>query len=178
LATEEYDTDRGRRLFAEVHEIFLINASHIRNFDPTDEIWNRVILRSQKAVEKSGIELSFGQPAPDAAVLMVYLEMKRSRKGTQGTQELFVKAELICFDPLAKKNVSPLAKVWKDERSVGTVSLDSAMMGKVPRSVDENLSKFFSSFRTAYNRAVKAQKEAKTTAKVDANSGDKPQDGK
>lgn len=180
LATEEYDTDRGRRLFAEVEEIFLINGASIANFDPTDAIWSRVITRSQKAVEKSGIELSFGRPAPDAAVLIVMLEMKRSRKGTEGTQELVVKAELICFDPLAKKNVSPLAKVWKDERSVGTVSISAAAVGRVPPSVDENLAKFFSSFRTAYNKAVKANKEAKLAGKNGSSPkpDDKTSDGK
>ncbi len=176
LATEEYDTDRGRRLFAEVEEIFLINGASIRNFDPTDEIWNRVITRSKKAVEKSGIELSFGQPAPDAAVMVVMLEMKRSKKGTEGTQELVVKAELICFDPLAKKNLSPMAKVWKDERSVGTVSINSAMTGNVPRSVDENLSKFFAGFKSAYNKAVKANKDGNLAA-CNGKADEKPAPG-
>ena len=165
LATEEFDTERGRRLFAEVKEIFLINASHLQNFDPTDEIWTRVIIRSQKAVEKSGIQLSFGEPAADAAVMVVMLQMKPSRRGTAGTQELVVRAELICFDPLAKKNVSPLAKVWKDERSVGTVSLTSAAMGNIPRTVDDNLAKFFSGFRSAYKRAAKVQKQEKPSEK-------------
>lgn len=160
VSSDEYDTDRGRKLFAEVKEIILVSGANIQNFDPQGEIWNRVILRSQKAVEKSGIQLSFGKSRPDVSLLVVILKMEPSRKGTDGTQELSVTAELMCVDPLAKKNAAPLAKVWKAEEKIGSVSLAAAAQGRVPKSVDEKLSGFFGKFRTAYNRAVKANKEA------------------
>lgn len=166
LASDEIETERGRRLFAEVKEIVLINATHNSNFDPSGEIWNRVITRSQRAVEKTGISLSYGNPRPDVAVMVVFLEMNLSKKGTGGTQELSVTAELACVDPLAKKNQSRVAKVWKSQKSLGTISLSAAAQGQIPRGVDEKLTDFFGGFRTAYNKAVKASKEAK-------NPGDK-----
>lgn len=159
--SEEYDTARGRRLLAEVKEIVLVNAAKRRNFDPSGAMWGRVILRSQKAIEKTGIQLSEGEQRPDLAFMVVLLEMKPSKKGTDGTQDLMVTAELTCVDPLAKKNEPPLAKVWKAEKKIGTISLGAAASGKVPQTVDTNLAEFFGSFRTAYNRAVKATKEAK-----------------
>lgn len=159
IASDEFDTERGQKLLAEVKEIVVINGASIGNFDPTGAIWNRVILRSERAVEKSGIQLSFGRPRPDVSVLVIILEMNPTRKGgVDGTQELTVKGELVCFDPLAKKNQTPLARVWKHEKKVGTVSLSAAAAGKVPMTVDNNLADFFGNFRSTYNRAVKAQK--------------------
>src|SRR5262249_2812347 len=118
-------------------------------------------------VEKSGIQLSEGEPRPDTAFMVVMLEMKPSKKGTDGTQDLTVTAELTCVDPLAKKNASPLAKVWKAEKKIGTIGIGAAASGRVPRPVDANLAEFFGSFRTAYNRAVKANKEAKNAGSAD-----------
>ncbi len=177
-AAEEIGTPRGRKLFAGVEEIYLVNYAYVKNYDPTNALWARVIQRSQKAVQKSGIHLSFGEPANDAALLKVYLEMKQSRKKAQGTQELRVRAELVCYDPQAKKNESPLVLVWKDERELGTVSLNSATNGTVPSGVDENLSRFFTSFRGAYNRAVKEYKEDEAKAKNGAEPEAAPSDGK
>lgn len=159
---DEVGTPNGAKLFADLKEIALINARRRSSFDPTGAIWERVILRSQSAIEKSGIELSFGEPAPDAALMIVHLELKPTRKGTAGTQELVIKTELICIDPFAKR-AKQAVRVWKGEDVVGTIALEAALAGQVPRTADTNLAKFFQSFRTAFN---KAQRDAKAAAET------------
>jgi len=159
---DEVGTPNGAKLFADLKEIALINARRRSSFDPTGAIWERVILRSQTAIEKSGIELSFGEPAPDAALMIVHLELKPTRKGTAGTQELVIKTELICIDPFAKR-AKQAVRVWKGEDVVGTIALEAALAGQVPRTADTNLAKFFQSFRTAFN---KAQRDAKAAAET------------
>lgn len=163
---DEVGTVHGAKLFSELKEIFLLNALRRSSFDPTGAIWDRVIVRSQLAVEKSGIELSFGEPAPDAALMIVHLELKPTRKGTAGTQELHIKTELICIDPFAKR-AKQAVRVWKGEDVLGTISLDAALAGQVPRTADTNLAKFFQTFRTAYQKAVRDAKAATETPESD-----------
>lgn len=168
---DEVGTPAGAKLFADLKEIFLINAMRRSSFDPTGAIWERVILRSQSAIEKSGVLLSFGQPAPDAAVMIVHLELKPTRKGTVGTQELVIKAELICVDPFAKR-AKQAVRVWKGEEVVGTIALEAALAGQVPRSADTNLGKFFQSFRSAIS---KAQRDVKAAAEAENKSSGQPE---
>ena len=169
LASEELGTERGRKLFAAVEEIFLLNMTNQKTvaLDASGRIWTRVVLKSKGAIEKSKIELSFGEPSADAAVMFVILEMKNSRKGTAGTQELKITAQLICAEPHAKKSESPYIMVWKEEETVGTIALGALVDGNFPKQADEKLAAFFNKFRTAYLKAVREQKEADEKAKTD-----------
>ncbi len=169
LASEELGTERGRKLFAAVEEIFLLNMTNQRTvaLDASGRIWTRVVLKSKGAIEKSKIELSFGEPSADAAVMFVILEMKNSRKGTAGTQELKITAQLICAEPHAKKSESPYIMVWKEEETVGTIALGALVDGNFPKQADEKLAAFFNKFRTAYLKAVREQKEADEKAKTE-----------
>ncbi len=162
LASEELGTERGRKLFAAVEEIFLVNMTERKTvaLDASGRIWTRVIVKSQGAIEKSKIQLSFGEPAADAAVMLVILELKNSRKGTAGTQELKITAQLICAEPHAKKSESPYVMVWKEEETIGTIALGALVEGKFPKQADEKLANFFGKFRSAYMKAVREQKEA------------------
>ena len=132
-----------------------------------------MILKSRATIEKSKIQLSFGEPAADAAVMFVILELKNSRKGIAGTQELKITAQLICAEPHAKKSESPYCMVWKEEETVGTISLYALVDGTFPRQADEKLASFFSKFRTAYTKAVREQKEADEKAKSGGGGKDK-----
>lgn len=176
-ATDEIGTAKGQRLFAETKEIFLINATRAKTvvLDPTGRIWDKVIARSKVIVERAKIELSFGEPSDDAAVMMVFLELKNSKRGTAGAQELNVKAELICRDVKAKANESPYCKVWEEEDAVGLISIDALVNGTFPRTADEKLAKFFQQFHSAYQRAVKGEVTVKDGDK--AASDAKPTDG-
>ncbi|OYW19573.1 MAG: hypothetical protein B7Z55_08595 [Planctomycetales bacterium 12-60-4] len=156
-AADEVGTERGQKLFAATKEIFVLNGLKTSSFDPTGAVWDRVIKRSEAVVEKTGLKISFGRPSPDAAVLIVVLDLRPSAKGTEGTQEMFIKSELLCVDPFAKK-MQAVSRVWQAEEVVGTISLDALVQGQIPRTVDANVSKFFQSFRTAY---LKAQRESK-----------------
>ena len=173
LAREELGTEKGRKLFASVEEIFLLNATNSKTvaLDASGRIWDRVILKSKAAIEKSKIQLSFGEPAADAAVMFVILELKNSRKGTAGTQELKITAQLICAELHGKKSESPYCMVWKDEETIGTIALAALVDGTFPRQADEKLASFFGRFRTAYFKAVREQKEADDKAK--SGDGDK-----
>ena len=175
LASEEFGTEKGRKLFANVEEIFLLNATNAKTvaLDPSGRIWDRVILKSKSTVEKSKIRLSFGEPAIDAAVMFVILELKNSRKGTVGTQELKITAQLICADMSGKKSESPYCMVWKEEETVGTISLAALETGTFPRTADEKLASLFTKFRTAYFKAVREQKEAEDKAKDGGGDKDK-----
>lgn len=177
LATEEMGTERGRKLFAGIEEIFLINATDRRTvaLDASGRIWERVVLKGKGAIEKSKIQLSFGEPAADAAVMLVILELKNSRKGTAGTQELKITGQLICAEPHGKKSESPYVMVWKEEETIGTISLVALVDGTFPRQADEKLASFFGKFRAAYTKAVREQKEADDNAKT--NGGDKDKAG-
>lgn len=175
LASEELGTERGRKLFAGVEEIFLINATDRKTvaLDPTGRIWARVVLKGKGTVEKSKIQLSFGEPAADAAVMLVILELENSRKGTAGTQELKISGQLICSDPHGKKSQSPYCLVWKEEETIGTISLTALGSGNFPRQADEKLASFFGKFRAAYTKSVREQKEADDKAKTDGGGKDK-----
>ncbi|MEK6257518.1 MAG: trypsin-like peptidase domain-containing protein [Planctomycetota bacterium] len=175
LAREELGTEKGRKMFAAVEEIFLVNATNTKTvaLDASGRIWDRVILKSKSAIEKSKIQLSFGEPAADAAVMLVILELKSSRKGTAGTQELKITAQLICAEPHGKKSESPYCMVWKEEETVGTISLTALLGGTFPRLADEKLASLFSKFRTAYTKAVREQKEADEKAKSGGGDKDK-----
>ena len=175
LATEELGTERGRKLFAAVEEIFLLNMTERKTvaLDASGRIWTRVIVKSQGAIEKSKIQLSFGEPAADAAVMLVILELKNSRKGTAGTQELKITAQLICAEPHAKKSESPYVMVWKEEETIGTIALGALVEGKFPKQADEKLAAFFGKFRSAYMKAVREQKEADDKPKSDGGDKDK-----
>jgi len=132
-----------------------------------------VIVKSQGAIEKSKIQLSFGEPTADAAVMFVILELKNSRKGTAGTQELKITAQRICAEPHAKKSESPYVMVWKDEETIGTIALGALVEGKFPKQADEKQASFFGKFRSACMKAVREQKEADDKPKSDG--GDKDQ---
>jgi hypothetical protein len=81
--------------------------------------------------------------------------LKNTRKGTSGTQELVISAELICADPAAKGSASPLVRVWKSEETLGTVALEALITGNFPRQADEKLAKFFQSFLSARMKVVR-----------------------
>ncbi|HET6425404.1 MAG TPA: hypothetical protein VFG20_17075, partial [Planctomycetaceae bacterium] len=156
-ANVEIDTPKGRQLLSQTKEIFLINATSklTTALDPTGAIWDKVIRRSQVIVERCKIDLSFGAPADDAAVMFVIFKMKPTRKGTVGTQELSVEAFLVCLDPSAKKDKNPFCLVWKEEATIGTISLEALATGNFPRTADDKLAKFFQSFQSAYLRSTK-----------------------
>jgi S1-C subfamily serine protease len=157
-ARAEIGTPLGQKLFSEVKEVFLLNVTKSSSaaLDPTRQIWERVIARSQVIVERTKLPLSFGEPADDAAVMLVAWDMKPTRKGTAGTQELHIKAFLVCFDPEAKKDASPVVKVWEEEDTIGTISLQSLATGQFPRTADEKLAQFFAKFQSGYTKAVRA----------------------
>lgn len=162
MASDETGTDRGRKLLSEVAEIFVLNATNRKTLalDPTGQIWTRVINKSKAAVEKSKIELSFGEPSDDAAIMFVVLEMKTSQKKgvVAGTQELHIKAELICKDDFAKKGESKVCRIWTGEEVLGTISIASLQNGTYPRTAEEKLSGFFNKFRAACVKARESQK--------------------
>lgn len=156
-AVDEFDTPRGKALFAGVKKVFLINATKVKTvvLDPTGRIWDRVIARSHLIVERAKIEVSFDEPGEEDAVMLVHLDLKNTRKGISGTQELVISAELICADPAAKGSASPLVRVWKSEESLGTVALEALITGNFPRQADEKLAKFFQSFLSARMKVVR-----------------------
>ena len=100
-------------------------------------------------------------------VMTVKVEVHPAKKGTSGTQEVSISAELICPDAEADSESDRFAKVWKAESSLGTISRKAAQTGKIPNSMDENIAEFFGKFRAAYNRSVRAAKESKDAASVD-----------
>lgn len=179
-AVDEVGTARGQKLLSQTKEIFVINGTSRLTLalDPTGAIWDKVIRRSQVIVERCKIDLSFGRPADDAAVMIVIFKMKPTRKGTLGTQELSIEAELICLDPDAKKSRSPYSTVWKDEETIGTISLEALATGNFPRAADDKLAKFFQGFQSAYLRSTKEPAKTDDAKKDDAaTSGtDKPSD--
>jgi S1-C subfamily serine protease len=156
-AASEIGTPRGQKLFSEVKEIFLLNVTKVGSakLDPTGRIWDRVIARSEVVVERAKLPLSFGVPSDEAAVMLVSWELKPSRKGTTGTQELHIKAVLVCYDLAAKQNVSPFVKVWEVEDMVGTIALQALATGQFPRTADEKLAQFFTKFHSAYLKSVR-----------------------
>jgi hypothetical protein len=157
MASDETETERGKKLLTEVTEIFLVNATSKRTLllDPTGNIWDKVISKSQGAVEKAKIRLSFLEPSDDAAIMFVVLEMKNSSKAnaTMGAQELFVTVDLICKDPNAKGEESQVCRIWKSSENLGSIKLSSLQNGAYPRTVEENLTRIFTKFRGAINKA-------------------------
>jgi len=176
MASDETETERGTRLLAEIEEIFLLNATSHKTIalDATGRIWDKIILKSKNAVEKSKVELSEGAPSDDAAIMFVILELKTSKKKTTlaGTQELHIKAELICQDPNAKPDESRICRIWAAEENLGTISINALVNGSFPQTAESKLSSFFTRFRTAFTKARSVAK------KSDADSSEKKSDSK
>lgn len=156
-ATDEVDTERGQQLFAQVKHVVLVKDPGTSITDPRKAIWNRMAARAKVTIEKLGLEFSNERPGRDDAVLTVLLEMRKANKGTAGTQELMITAELTCPDPDAER-ASRYAKVWQSVDSLGTIARASAQSGTVPKTMDDHLTKYFGSFRVAHTKAVKAAK--------------------
>jgi S1-C subfamily serine protease len=160
---DEIGTERGNRLLAATDEIFLINLRPKADFDPTGRIWNAVIAQSERVVERAGVKLSFDQPAADAALMLVFMDLKPIRGGGPGAHEMVLQADLICFDPNAP-DAEKRCRVWHGEETVGTASILSLASGNVPIRLDAGLRKFFGSFRSARAAAVNGQTREKADA--------------
>ena len=161
LAGDEIDTDRGNKLFADVEEIILLNLAPPEDAetDTTGRIWSTVVAHSEHAVEEMGIDLAFGEPAPDAAVMMVMMELTPDRNRGVVTHTMELSADLICFDPTAPSS-RRYARVWHGDAEIGTVSLLALSRGRIPRSMREGLREFFGDFRQAHGAATRAAEEA------------------
>ena len=161
LAGDEIDTDRGNKLFADVEEIILLNLAPPEDaeFDTTGRIWATVVAHSEHAVEKMDINLAFGEPAPDAAVMMVVMELTPERNRGVITHTMELSADLICFDPTAPSS-RRYARVWHGDAKIGTVSLLALSQGRIPRSMREGLREFFGDFRQAHGAASRAAEKA------------------
>ncbi len=166
---EEIGTERGNRLFAATEEIFLLNLRPRADFDPTGRIWNAVIAQSERVVERAGVKLSFGEPAADAAIMLIFMDLKPIRGGGPGAHEMVLKADLICFDPNAP-DAEKHCRVWHGEETVGTASILSLANGVVPNRLDGGLRKFFGSFRSARAAAVNGQKAGDTATNETADA--------
>ncbi len=204
MATEEFDSERGRELFAKMKRVVIVrgdefdpalmandpaaaaaatatagadtknrnkgrnnrntpngdNTAAMTYQDPMWAIWSETLANSERVIEKMGLEASKGKPGREAAVLTITLDMQESEKGKPGTMELSISAELTCADPSSDKRSVSYAKVWKAEQDLGTVSAKSSQLGKLPNSVESQMTKFFGKFRGAYNQAVQATKDA------------------
>lgn len=180
-ATDEVDTEHGQQLFAQVKHVVLLKDPDTKIMDPRKAIWNRVAARAKVTVEKLGLEFSNERPGRDDAVLTVLLEMRKASKGTAGTQELMITAELTCPDPDAERGAARYATIWRSVDSLGTIARASAQSGNVPKTMDDHLTKYFGSFRVAHTKAVKAAKanpspETQATESEDESETDEEMD--
>lgn len=157
-AADESDTERGRRLLAQVKDVVLVRVGNKngQSYDPRGTIWKKVSDRSKTTAEKLGLKFGSGSPGRNSAVLQIEMTGKPSPVGAAGTQEVSLAAELICVDPKAKGKSSRYATVWKHEDSVGTIARTALRSGKVPEKMDKGIADFVSRFRVAYQQAAKA----------------------
>ncbi len=163
LAADEIDSDRGNRLFHNVKSIVLVKAKGSQFNDPKGGIWKRVQARTKVTIEKMGIDFSTaGRAAPDDAALSITLSMQPVKKGTPGTQELLMSAELTCPDPDATGDDAYYATVWRAEDSLGTMSAKAIKTGKLSDSLDQHLTSVYGKFRLAHSRAAKGTKDTAT----------------
>ncbi len=161
LAKNIQGTDRGNELLSKIDEIWLLLVYQRASIDPTSQLKNSVYAHAKQAIEKTGIQLSFGEPSGDAAVMIVTLKTNMVRKAAPGTQMVVVDAFLILEDPEEKSN-NKFVKVWSvDEVEIGTVALQAIARGLVPRSFGTKLTSFFNKFKTAQSRAKRALKVKK-----------------
>ena len=75
---------------------------------PSLRLKQTMAMKGTGAIEKSQIQRSFDEPAADAAVM---LQLRNSRKGAVGTQELKITGQLVCYEPHGKKSESPYVLV-------------------------------------------------------------------
>jgi putative serine protease PepD len=157
MASDETETERGKKLLARIPEIYVVNATNTKTLvlDPTGQIWDKVIAKSTAAVEKAKIRLSFIEPSEDAAIMIVTLELKNATKASAGTgaQELLVTVEMICKDDDAKNDEPPICRIFKRQENLGTIKLSNLQNGIYPPTVEKNLTHIFTVFRGAINQA-------------------------
>lgn len=151
-------TERGMELLAKVDEIFLILLYKSSNIDPQGAMRDIVYNHAEQAIKRSNIDLSFGEPSGDAAIMLVSLDMRFVRNAAPGTQEVVIDAVLIVEDPLDRSQ-NKLVKIWHaEETSVGTVALQAIAAGRIPPRVGTEISRTFTKFRAARSRAERAVK--------------------
>lgn len=151
-------TERGMELLAKVDEIFLILLYKSTNIDPQGAMRDIVYNHAEQAIKRSNIDLSFGEPSGDAAIMLVTLDMRFARNAAPGTQEVVIDAVLIVEDPL-DRSTNKLVKIWNaEETSVGTVALQAIAAGRIPPRLGTEVSRVFNKFRAVRSRAERAVK--------------------
>ena len=80
LAKDIQGTDRGNKLLSQVDEIFLILLYQTKSIDPSGVMKHNIYSHAELAIEKSGVNLSFGEPSGDAAIMLVTVKTKFVKK--------------------------------------------------------------------------------------------------
>ncbi|MBL4886446.1 MAG: trypsin-like peptidase domain-containing protein [Planctomycetaceae bacterium] len=158
LAPNLAGTERGNELLAGIDEIWLLLVYQNSSIDPSGQLKRTVYAHAQSAIEKTGIQLSFGEPSGDAALMIVTLKTNLLRKAAPGTQMVTLDAFLVGIDPEVKSS-NKMVKLWSiDDVSIGTVALQAISQGYIPRTFPPKFTSFFNKFRTAQSKAKRAVK--------------------
>lgn len=148
---DESKTERGRRLLADVKEVFLLSAEF--TFDPTGRAYQMVQSELTESLDKLGIRL-VSKPGPKTALLILAMAFGDKGKGTAGTQSLVMSASLLLPARDEQTKQRQLVTIWSDFEDVGSFSIQSLARGVIPRTVQTKVTKFFTDFRNDYRKAV------------------------
>ena len=141
-------TKRGNMLLAEMKEITFVVAANA--IDPTGRIAFFVRAKAEGAVDK--LELEIGNSNERSFMLIVMILEDAGRKTTAGTQKMTLYGRVWIKDQ-DKRGKTQLVKIWSKKDEIGTVAIPALVQGKVPRTMESNVGKFFRRFQADIRKA-------------------------
>ena len=148
-------TERGNVLLGRIHEAVVIIEGV--TYDPTGRLETFVLRNCESAIYKQFKWKRLtrrDQPSASTAfmVIVVYFDFDESKRDL--VTEIHILTQIIARD--VDENRRPIvALVYKEDVTVGTVSVKALVNGIIPRTLETSVPKSFNKLATAYKKAAR-----------------------
>jgi hypothetical protein len=151
-------TERGNLLLSQVRDAIVVIAPF--SYDPTGRIVDFVETNAENAIiNKAGWKQirSTSQIKGSTAIVTAVMYFRVGEDSTDDNlvSELVIQLQVIVRD-VDDQGHEKAAIVYDEKEAVGTTSLESLAEGRVTRTVESGVSRFFGKFVGAYRRAKNA----------------------
>lgn len=150
LVENELGTNKGKRLLSGMREVLILPFG-----TTTESVWRVVSTQAEKTLDRSELDIIWKKPdRADFTVLLIKMDIEQARRGSN-VQELTLSAELVMPDLEDDSKRNLFCRVWKLDRSMGTVSIRALASGSPPRGMQRPLVQFFGVLRRSIEDARK-----------------------
>jgi S1-C subfamily serine protease len=157
LAVDIEDTPRAYKLLSQLDSVLMMFLDV--TFDPTNRIKLNFIASAETTMKSSNVNIAISTRSLEdesGAILLMLLyldEPQNANRLTAGTQEFHAQAYMLMVDPESKQK-NKLVKVWGSEEVIlGTISLEAAATGNLPRAFTDATRRFFGEFKAAITKS-------------------------